>query len=219
MAISAWVARKCCSRRVHLVLTSEEQRIAREGITAAEDADGNAELLLEDDAALNAALAKGDRKMVAREVPPPAGGPVVVGEIELGPVGVPRLAPVVGPAARGRRVEEEFVARLAVKARAQFGLLRYTEANKLMVDKWLRAQCKEMHVRDSDIARAVPVAVVMVFIPTKADIAARKLESAAATADRLAEGTATYDGVGPVRRVIGFITGRKPRHGLRILPK
>lgn len=68
-----------------------------------------------------------------------------------------------------------FQAKLVRIAKAEFGPLRRTEANRLMVRKYLRDTMREHGLRPSHISKHLDVVVRMVFIPSRAEIDAHRI--------------------------------------------
>ncbi|ALF95241.1 pre-readthrough protein [Potato necrosis virus] len=86
---------------------------------------------------------------------------------------------------RTRRVRKpkrlKFVKYLVNEARAEFGLPKATEANKLMVQHFLLRTCKEWGVVTSQTQSNVALALPLVFIPTEEDLLSRALMNTYAT--------------------------------------
>jgi hypothetical protein len=80
---------------------------------------------------------------------------------------------------RTRRVRSpkrlKFVKFLVNEARAEFGLPKATEANKLMVQHFLLRRCKEWGVVTSHSVNNVALALPMVFIPNANDLVGRAI--------------------------------------------
>jgi len=65
------------------------------------------------------------------------------------------------------------------EAKVQFGYIpKRTVANEAAVRDWLMRKMKEVHVRNVDIARVLPYAVAVVFIPSHQEVVASKLHKA-----------------------------------------
>lgn len=73
------------------------------------------------------------------------------------------------------RRRSPFINALAQEARAKFGLMSRTEANRMIVGDWMRKYCVEQHVRTKHIAKLVPIAIVWYFVPTESDIIAESI--------------------------------------------
>nr|UHS72193.1 MAG: hypothetical protein 1 [Alphanecrovirus sp.] len=86
---------------------------------------------------------------------------------------------------RTRRVRKpkrlKFVKYLVNEARAEFGLPKATEANRLMVQHFLLRLCKEWGVVASHTHSNVAIALPMVFIPSEEDLIGRALMNTHAT--------------------------------------
>lgn len=115
---------------------------------------------------------------------------------------------------RGRQAAAK---RAASHVKASLGLPRYTEANAMVVGRLVRDLLSERGVRPKHIAAIAPVAVSLVFLPTKHDIYAKQLlASSAAAAQREAMDAEYYTemhGEGPLgalrwRQVKGPVMGK-----------
>lgn len=86
---------------------------------------------------------------------------------------------------RTRRVRKQkkakFVKYLVNEARAEFGLPKATEANRLMVQHFLLRACKDWGVVTSQCHNNVALALNLVFIPTEDDLLSRALMNTYAT--------------------------------------
>lgn len=60
-------------------------------------------------------------------------------------------------------------------AKGEFGLMKRTEANRLVVQHWIRDKMKEHGVRPSHLSQLLPIAVAVAFLPTRADIMAAQI--------------------------------------------
>nr|QDX15139.1 hypothetical protein [Olive latent virus 1] len=80
---------------------------------------------------------------------------------------------------RTRRVRKQkkakFVKYLVNEARAEFGLPKATEANRLMVQHFLLRRCKDWGVVTSQCHNNVALALTLVFVPTEDDLLARAM--------------------------------------------
>jgi hypothetical protein len=65
-----------------------------------------------------------------------------------------------------------YQAKIIALAKAEFGLLKRTEANRLMVRKFLRDQMRDRKMRPTHIAAHLDISVSCFFIPSKADLIA-----------------------------------------------
>lgn len=96
---------------------------------------------------------------------------------------------------------------MARAAKAEFGLLKRTEANRLVVQKFIRDAMRDRNMRPTHIAWYLPLAVEAAFIPTRYDILAKKI----AATDAVAEIEARN---GPWFRVVdqcfGFVRAVQP---------
>jgi hypothetical protein len=66
-----------------------------------------------------------------------------------------------------------FSARLALEAKAKFGVVSHTEPNLKIVDAWMRTFCKDHNMRSADIVSHVPMAVNLFFLETLEEEEAR----------------------------------------------
>lgn len=86
---------------------------------------------------------------------------------------------------RTRRVRKQkkhkFIRYLVSEARAEFGLPKPTEANKLMVQHFLLRVCKDWGVVTSHSYNNVAIALPLVFIPTEDDLLSQALMNTHAT--------------------------------------
>lgn len=60
-------------------------------------------------------------------------------------------------------------------ARAQFGLLEDTKANRMVLSEAIRRQMREDNVRDADISRYFTTCVELALVPTRQDIRGRRI--------------------------------------------
>jgi hypothetical protein len=78
-----------------------------------------------------------------------------------------------------------FVVILVREARAHFGMMSATEANRIIVGDWMRRKCAEVHVRKNHIAKLLPSAIIWFFVPTEEDILAERIRGADLVRERL----------------------------------
>jgi len=90
---------------------------------------------------------------------------------------VPGYEPLKIQRTRAVRAKKKgkFVRYLVLEARAEFGLPKTTEANRLMVQHFLLKACKEWGVCTSHAVKAVTIAVPLVFVPTEEDVIANAM--------------------------------------------
>ena len=109
-----------------------------------------------------------------------------------------------------------FAAFVARQAKAEFGLPKRTEANRLVVQKFCRDFMREHGVRATHISHLLPIAVELTFVPTESDVFAAKLRGTHTLAVREHEagtwGHALYGGVG--QRVMHWLGLNVRRQGL-----
>jgi hypothetical protein len=114
-----------------------------------------------------------------------------------------------------RRRKDRFVAALVHVARAEFGTPfspafgdpKVREAHEIKVATFLRRYCKDRFVRTKDIAMYVPQAVLMYFVPTRADVQAQLVAGSAEISARREE----------MKRASRPICGAVERQFLRLL--
>lgn len=70
-----------------------------------------------------------------------------------------------------------FRAKVVLSAKAEFGYIPRSEANRLMVRKHIRDLMRSHGMRDSHIARNADICVSLFFIPSAADIDAHKIKA------------------------------------------
>lgn len=70
-----------------------------------------------------------------------------------------------------------YAARVAREAKAHFGLLERSEANRLVLHKWCRDRMVEHGVRPSHMAALLPLAVQLAFVPLQEEIEAAQLSA------------------------------------------
>lgn len=98
-----------------------------------------------------------------------------------------------------------FQARVVCIAKAEFGLLPRSQANKLMVRKYLRDYMREHGMRSTHIAQHLDVCVALVFIPSEQDIIAHQLGASKAAHDRDGLINTLWDSAyGHFGRMLGF---------------
>lgn len=77
-----------------------------------------------------------------------------------------------------------FQARLVMQAKAEFGFLQRSVANRLMVRKFLLGIMRDHGVRPQHISMHLDIVVAIFFIPSDADIAAHQVGATAAAHQR-----------------------------------
>jgi hypothetical protein len=70
----------------------------------------------------------------------------------------------------GRPARIRYTARLILEAKAEFGLLKNIEANRLMVRKWMRDTARAHGLRNIHIATMLDSTVSLFFLPSDHDI-------------------------------------------------
>nr|QDH91117.1 MAG: hypothetical protein H4Rhizo441558_000001 [Riboviria sp.] len=101
-----------------------------------------------------------------------------------------------------------FQAKLIKLAKSEFGLLKRTEANRLMVRKFLRDHMKDHGMRPSHIAEHLDVSVAIFFIPCRQDVRAHQVgaSNVALTMEELIL-THWETVFRPIGRLLGFSEG------------
>jgi hypothetical protein len=98
-----------------------------------------------------------------------------------------------------------FQSRLILFAKAEFGLLRRSQANRLMVRKDLRDLMRDRGVRPSHIAAHLDTAVAIFFIPSKKDVSNHQVGASALANERDDLVTTQWESIfGGVSRMLGF---------------
>jgi hypothetical protein len=69
----------------------------------------------------------------------------------------------------------KFLAKIVLLAKAEFGLLKRLESNRLMVRKYLRDLMRERGMRPSHIAQQLDVGVALFFVPSETDVLAHQI--------------------------------------------
>lgn len=101
-----------------------------------------------------------------------------------------------------------FQAKLVKLAKSEFGLLKRTEANRLMVRKFLRDHMRDHGMRPSHIAEHLDVGVACFFIPCRQDVIAHQVGSSnkAQVMEQMIQ-TQWESVFRPLGRMLGFIEG------------
>lgn len=81
---------------------------------------------------------------------------------------------------------------MARKARIQFCDPKYTEANVLVISKFIRDKAKEMNMRNCDLAMIMPYAVKLSFVKTTHEILADQLEVSPQYTQRVLDGSTDW---------------------------
>lgn len=88
-------------------------------------------------------------------------------------------------AKRGPKEEMgRYTRRVASEGRAKFGPLRYTEANRMMMRKYLYDIMRDGGARTSDVLRVVDKAVYLAMMPNVDDVMLRKMDGTSAVRER-----------------------------------
>jgi hypothetical protein len=98
-----------------------------------------------------------------------------------------------------------FQAKVVSIAKAEFGYLNRTQANRLMVRKFMRDFMRERGMRPTHIAQHLDVSVACFFIPSDQDMIAHQLGASreAISRDRVIN-TLWESYFGPIGRMLGF---------------
>lgn len=100
---------------------------------------------------------------------------------------------------------KNFLARLVRLAKSEFGLIPRTQANKLMVRKFLRDHMREKKMRPSHIVQHLDVSVACFFIPSEQEIIAHQLGAAREAHNRDGLINSLWDSAyGNFGRMLGF---------------
>jgi hypothetical protein len=98
-----------------------------------------------------------------------------------------------------------FQAKLVAIAKAEFGLLPRTQANRLMVRKFLRDHMRERGMRPTHIVQHLDVGVACFFIPSAQDMIAHQLgASREAITREVVINTAWESAYGYIGHMLGF---------------
>lgn len=98
-----------------------------------------------------------------------------------------------------------FQAKLVAIAKAEFGLLPRTHANRLMVRKFLRDHMRERGMRPTHIAMHLDVSVACFFIPSEQDMLAHQLGASREALTREGVINTLWESYfGPLGRMLGF---------------
>jgi len=90
---------------------------------------------------------------------------------------VDNLVPASEESRKPRRSNEQWYAAYSLLAHAQFHSPRYTRANEMIVSAWIRKAMEADKVRRIDIAKVLPMAVRIAFVPTDMDALAVKTDN------------------------------------------
>lgn len=100
---------------------------------------------------------------------------------------------------RRRKAEVARMVRLAsAAAKVKFGLPKATEANLLVVGKFVRDWLEEYGMRPTHIAGVAPLATALTFIPSRADVMMREMLASEAAVDMDTSYRAVYYSRAPV---------------------
>lgn len=84
----------------------------------------------------------------------------------------------------GRGPRNRYIGIIVRLAKSEFGPMEDSHANHLVVRKWMRDRMREHNVRNTHIGDLLPIAEVMFFVPTRAEVAAKRIRSTACIAQR-----------------------------------
>lgn len=79
-----------------------------------------------------------------------------------------------------KRPRKSKIAEMVWRAKSKFGTIERSEANELMVSKFIRDELKDDNVRPSHIFAIYPAAVVQFFLEFQPEIDARRIQVSAA---------------------------------------
>lgn len=98
-----------------------------------------------------------------------------------------------------------FQAKVIKIAKAEFGYLKRSEANRLMVRKYMRDVMRDRGMRPSHIAHHVDMCVAIFFIPSRMDMEAHQIGATRDAHQRdVVMKTAWYSFFGPLGSMLGF---------------
>jgi hypothetical protein len=107
--------------------------------------------------------------------------------------------------ARNLDKPNRFQAKLIVAAKAKFGRLRWTEANRHMVRKYIGELMEQHGMRPSHILRYSELATTLTFVPSRHEIDAYKAGAAIESISRQGEVDVEWESYyGKVGRMLGF---------------
>jgi len=102
-----------------------------------------------------------------------------------------------------RMPKEAMWVRLRQQVLSEVGVLEDTKANRLVAQRVMLDYCKDRGVRPYDVARAIPMAINMCFVPDEAQIEARRFEVSHAVRERKAKMAAIRPHQGLLAAVFG----------------
>jgi hypothetical protein len=94
----------------------------------------------------------------------------------------------------------KFARKMARMAQAEFGLPKRTEANRLVVQRFIRDLMRKLSVRETHIATLLPIAVGLTFIPNEGHVADREYTEGVGYRDKVALVEGPIDGRTPSER-------------------
>lgn len=98
-----------------------------------------------------------------------------------------------------------FQAKVVLAAKAEFGLLQRSNANRLMVRKFMRDLMRDHKMRPSHIHENIEICVALFFIPSKYDISAYKVGASLEAITRDNDVHTWWESFyGPIGRMLGF---------------
>lgn len=105
---------------------------------------------------------------------------------------------------------ERYVRKLALIAQAEFGLPSRTEANRLCVQRFLRDYMRKEKVRETHIARILPLAVGLSFIPNAEHVLDREMRVAQDVREQVDLVEGRLNGITPFERWTSWWRGTTP---------
>jgi hypothetical protein len=98
-----------------------------------------------------------------------------------------------------------FQAKVIKVAKAEFGYLKRSEANRLMVRKYMRDLMRDRGMRPSHIAHHVDICVAIFFIPSRVDMEAHQIGAARDAHERNSVMITAWESFfGPLGSMLGF---------------
>jgi len=91
-----------------------------------------------------------------------------------------------------RRNRTKYIATCAKEAQVEFGLLKPTESNRLMVQRFIRDRMLEHNLRHSAVAASMPLAVHLAFVPSAYHVEAQQFLASSAVQCRTEQMTLSW---------------------------
>lgn len=114
---------------------------------------------------------------------------------------------------RSRARGDRFVAAMAKCALAEFGRMKHTEVNRMMVRKFIRDKMREHDHRDAHIVRDIERCTELVFLPTEYDLDLKRWKSSRTAVRMYDEERKDYGRPGVIARIFGVKSRHVPYYG------